>query len=142
MTATRDFLPMTFNPRYGRLGMITWPGFFLFEYLAPILEAIGWVTVPLAFGLGALNLESLVLMLVLAIGAGLMNSLAALWLDEPYGYFNHPTDTSRLVVMALIENFGFRQLTVAWRIRALIGGRGTRSWGNMERRGVARLGGT
>ena len=42
--------------------------------------------------------------------------------------------------MALIENFGMRQVTVAWRIRAFIGGRSTRSWGNMERKGVANLG--
>jgi hypothetical protein len=41
--------------------------------------------------------------------------------------------------MALIENFGFRQLTVAWRIRAMFGGKATQGWGNMERRGVASL---
>jgi hypothetical protein len=42
--------------------------------------------------------------------------------------------------MVLIENFGLRQITVAWRIRALVGGRGTQGWGNMERKGVANLG--
>jgi hypothetical protein len=70
---------------------------------------------------------------------GLMNSIIALLLDESYGYFNSPADTSRLIAMAVIENFGLRQMTVFWRIRALIGGKGTRSWGNMERRGVANL---
>jgi hypothetical protein len=70
---------------------------------------------------------------------GLMNSLLALLLDESYGYFNSAADTSRLVVMAVIENFGLRQMTVLWRIRAMIGGRGTQAWGNMERRGVANL---
>ena len=42
--------------------------------------------------------------------------------------------------MALIENFGFRQLTVLWRIRAMFGGRSVKGWGNMERRGVTNLG--
>jgi hypothetical protein len=46
-----------------------------------------------------------------------------------------------LIVMVLIENFGMRQITVAWRIRAIIGGKATRAWGNMERKGVANLGG-
>lgn len=141
MTAVRDFLPMTFNPRYRQLGMLTWGNFFLFEFLAPIIEFIGWIVVPTALLLGALNTTTLLWMLLLAVGMGLLNSLVALLLDESFGYFNDPKDTSRLVAMALIENFGLRQMTVLWRIRALIGGRATRSWGNMERRGVTNLAG-
>jgi len=85
-------------------------------------------------------ITSLVVLLALAFGTGLLNSLVALLLDESYGYFNSRADTARLVVMALIENFGPRQITVAWRIRAIIGGKRTRVWGNMERKGVANLG--
>lgn len=140
MTAISDFRRMTFNPRYGRLGKITWPGMFLFEYLAPMIEFTGWVVIPVALFFGALNVQALVWLVVLAFGAGLMNSLAALLVDEVYGHYNSPSDTSRLVVMALIENLGLRQLTVVWRMRALLGGRTVRQWGNMERRGVANLG--
>lgn len=140
MTAIRDFRGMTFNPHYGRVGMITWAAMFLFEYLAPILEFIGWFVIPIAWLAGALNTSSLVLLMLIAFGMGLMNSLVALMLDESYGYFNSTRDTSRLLVMAIIENFGFRQMTVAWRIRALFGGRSVKGWGNMERRGVANLG--
>jgi cellulose synthase/poly-beta-1,6-N-acetylglucosamine synthase-like glycosyltransferase len=139
ITAVKDFMPMTFNPRYGKVGMITWPAMFLFEYLAPIVEFVGWITIPVALFLGALNTTSLVILLALAFGVGLLNSLIALTLDEWYGYFNSKADTARLIVMVLIENFGMRQITVAWRIRALLGGKGTRSWGNMERKGVANL---
>ncbi|HEX6219806.1 MAG TPA: glycosyltransferase [Acidimicrobiia bacterium] len=139
MSAISDFRGMAFNPRYGKLGMVTWGGFLLFEYLAPIIELIGWFVVPIAWLIGALGTTSLAWMLVLAFGAGLANSLTALLLDESYGYFNSPADTSRLVAMAFIENLGPRQMTVAWRIRALFGGRATRTWGNMERRGVANL---
>jgi cellulose synthase/poly-beta-1,6-N-acetylglucosamine synthase-like glycosyltransferase len=140
MTAVKDFLPMTFNPKYGKLGMITWAAMFLFEFLAPIVEVVGWFTIPTALLLGALNTTTLFVLLALAFGIGLLNSLVALLLDESYGHFNSKADTARLIVMALIENFGMRQLTVLWRIRALIGGRATRTWGNMERRGVANLG--
>ncbi|HEX6146894.1 MAG TPA: glycosyltransferase [Acidimicrobiia bacterium] len=140
MTAVKDFMPMTFNPKYGKVGMITWAAMFLFEYLAPVIEFVGWITIPTAFALGALNTTSLFVLLALAFGIGLLNSLVALLLDESYGYFNSRADTARLIVMALIENFGMRQITVAWRIRALIGGKITRAWGNMERKGVANLG--
>lgn len=140
MTAVKDFMPMTFNPRYGKVGMVTWAAMFLFEYLAPIIEFIGWITIPAAYLLGALNLTSLILLLGLAFGVGLLNSLIALLLDESYGYFNSRADTARLIVMALIENLGLRQITVVWRIRAVLGGKGTKVWGNMERKGVANLG--
>ncbi len=140
MTAVRDFMPMTFNPTYGKVGTVTWAAMFLFEYLAPIIEFVGWITIPLALLLGTLNVTALLTLLALAFGVGLLNSLVALLLDESYGYFNSPADTARLIVMVLIENFGMRQLTVAWRVRAILGGKGTRVWGNMERKGVANLG--
>jgi cellulose synthase/poly-beta-1,6-N-acetylglucosamine synthase-like glycosyltransferase len=139
MRAVRDFMPMTFNPRYRRVGLLTWPAMVLFEYMAPVVEAAGWVVLPIALATGALNLASIGWLALIAFGMGLMNSLVALLLDESYGYFNSPADTSRLLVMALIENFGMRQLTVVWRLRALIGGGAVKSWGDMERRGVARL---
>lgn len=130
---------MTFNPRYRQLGMVSWAGFVLFEYLAPMIEFIGWLIVPTAWALGALNTTALGWMLLVAFGMGLMNSLVALLLDESYGFYNSRTDTSRLIAVAVIENFGLRQLTVLWRLRAMIGGKGTMGWGNMERRGVANL---
>lgn len=139
MTSIQDFMSLTFNPRYRQLGLISWGGFFLFEYLAPMIEFVGWFVVPIAWLLGILNTTSLFWMVLVAFGMGLMNSILALLLDESYGYFNSAADTSRLVVMAVIENFGLRQMTVLWRIRAMIGGRGTHAWGNMERRGVANL---
>jgi len=139
MRVISDFRGMTFNPKYRQMGMVAWPGFVLFEYLAPIIEFIGWFVVPIAWLLGALNTTALIWLLLVALAMGLLNSLIALLLDESYGLFNSPADTSRLIIMAVIENFGLRQLTVLWRIRALVGGKGTRSWGNMERRGVANL---
>ena len=63
MTAVKDFMPMTFNPRYGKVGMITWAAMFLFEFVAPIVEFAGWITIPLALLLGALNTTSLVILL-------------------------------------------------------------------------------
>ena len=139
MQAVRDFKPITFNPRYGKVGMFTWPGMVLFEYVAPIVEFVGWLVIPTALLVDALNTVSLLWLSLLAYGMGLMNSLVALLLDEHYGYFNKPSDTSRLIVLALIENLGLRQITVLWRIRALFGGQSVKTWGNMERRGVTNL---
>ena len=45
-------------------------------------------------------------MLLVAFGMGLINSIIALLLDEWCGYFNSPADTSRLIAVVVIENFG------------------------------------
>lgn len=140
ITTVVDFRRMTFNPRYRTLGMVTWPGMVLFEYLAPIIEFTGWIVIPAAWALGALNVPLMIVFLILAYGVGVINSLLAILLDESFGYYGTPGDITRLVVMALIENLGLRQRTVLWRIRALFGGKATKTWGNMERRGVANLG--
>ncbi|REK21236.1 MAG: glycosyltransferase family 2 protein [Actinobacteria bacterium] len=139
MTVVKDFKGLTFNPRYGKLGMITWPGMVLFEYFAPIIEFAGWFIIPLSIYFGVLNIPLMVVFIALAYGVGVINSLTAILVDESFGYYETPADVFRIVVMALIENFGFRQLTVVWRIRALFGGKKTKTWGNMERRGVANL---
>jgi cellulose synthase/poly-beta-1,6-N-acetylglucosamine synthase-like glycosyltransferase len=142
ITSVRDFRQMTFSPRYGRLGMVTWPGMVLFEYLAPIVEFSGWIIVPTVLFMGAINIPVMFALLGVAFGAGVANSLLAILLDESFGFYNSPKDIARLVVMALIENLGFRQRTVVWRVRAFFGGKTTKIWGNMERRGVANLGTT
>jgi cellulose synthase/poly-beta-1,6-N-acetylglucosamine synthase-like glycosyltransferase len=133
----REFLPLAFRPRYGVLGMVTWPAIVAFEFLAPIVEFIGWIVIPVAWAIGWLAWEPFLWLLVLAFGMGLLNSLVSLLLDEAHGYFDSKRDTARLLVMAAIENLGFRQLTVWWRIRAMLGGEATKTWGNMERQGFA-----
>lgn len=140
MTTVKEFMPMALNPRYGKFGVVGWGGMFLFEFVAPIIEFAGWILLPTGLLLGAFNTTLLLWLLLLAFGMGLMHSLLALLLDESYGYFNSPTDTSRLLIMALIENLGLRQRTVLWRMRALAGGASVLFWGNMERKGVANLG--
>jgi hypothetical protein len=44
-----------------------------------------------------------------------------------------------LLLWALLENFGYRQLTMVWRLRGFYKfWRGRMEWGAMERRGFAR----
>ncbi|MCA1735322.1 MAG: hypothetical protein LC739_04180 [Actinobacteria bacterium] len=50
-----------------------------------------------------------------------LRTLIALLLDERYGYFNRHLAALRLVLIVFVENFGLRQQTVWWRVRALIG---------------------
>lgn len=134
-----DYRRMLFNPRYGFVGLVAWPAFFLFEFVAPILEAIGWIIVPLSIATGQVNMDILLKLLAMALVVAVLNSLAALVLDEQYGYFNAPSDALRLLFIAVAENFGPRQRTVWWRVRALFFSN-SQEWGDMERAGVSNVG--
>jgi cellulose synthase/poly-beta-1,6-N-acetylglucosamine synthase-like glycosyltransferase len=139
MTAVRDFRSSLLNPRHGPVGMISWPAMVLFEFLAPIVEFIGYLVIPVALFTSAVEPLHAFALFVIAVLIGAINSLLALSLDERFGYFNDPRETLQLLTLCFVENLGLRQMTVWWRVRALFGGRTTREWGNMERRGVTQL---
>lgn len=66
-------------------------------------------------------------------------SIAAVGLEElTFRRYPKFTDLLQLFGLAVIENFGYRQLTTYWRIRGFISAlRGKTGWGQMERKGFA-----
>jgi hypothetical protein len=69
--------------------------------------------------------------------AVLVSVLAVLLDDIAFRRFPRLGDVAVLLGATLLENFGYRQLTVWWRVRAFSEFlRGDLSWGVMERRGV------
>ena len=129
---------MAFNPRYGSVGLIGYPYFLLFELLGPVIELTGYVLIPVAVWLGALSVTFLVAFLLLAVALGVLLSVAALMLEE-FSFRRHSLhrDALKLVVYAIAENFGYRQVVTFWRAKAFVDIlRKERTWGVMERKGL------
>lgn len=127
------------NPRYGVLGLVALPVFFLVEWLGPVVEALGLVTVGTGLVFGAIDVPFALLYFAAAYGLGLMLSTIALLLEELafFGY-GQPSHRAWLLGWALLENLGYRQLTVFWRLRGVFGYlRGRTHWGEMRRRGFS-----
>jgi cellulose synthase/poly-beta-1,6-N-acetylglucosamine synthase-like glycosyltransferase len=125
------------NPRYGVLGMVVFPAFLLFEWMAPIVEATGLLLVALGLVLGQVSALFAILFFSLACGFGTFLSMLALMLEElSFRRYGRARDRALLVVWAVFENFGYRQLTVLWRLRGSLSYlRGKKSWGKMTRKG-------
>ncbi|CAN5895695.1 glycosyltransferase [soil metagenome] len=140
MTAVKDFKSSFLNPRHGPVGMVSWPSMVLFEYLAPAIEFLGYIIIPIALLTGAIPPLTVAILFLIALLIGAINSLFALLLDERFGYFNDPRETIKLLAVVFVENLGLRQMTVWWRVRAMFGGKTTKVWGDMERRGITQLG--
>ncbi len=129
---------MCFNPRYGRIGMVAIPYYWFFELIAPLLEVIGIIVVPLAVILGVSPWQYALLFVLVAYAYGFLVSLAAIVVDTIY-FDRYPRgkDIRRAVVATVVENFGYRQMTAVWRLQgwwaALRGKQAV--WGVMSRQG-------
>jgi len=126
------------RPRYGSVGMIALPGFLVFEMLSPLVELSGYILLPVMWALGLLSPGGAWIFFVLAIMyMVLVSALAVLLEDIAFRRYPSVLDLGRLLIGAVLENFGYRQLTVWWRVRAFWEYfRGDLSWGAMERKGM------
>jgi cellulose synthase/poly-beta-1,6-N-acetylglucosamine synthase-like glycosyltransferase len=129
---------MLFRRRYGRVGWVALPYYWLFELVAPLLELFGIIIVPLALLLGVVNVPFAILFLVLAYGYAVLVTLAAMLVDE-WAFHKHDRwrAIGQTIAASVVENVGYRQATVWWRLEgwwASLRGR-KHVWGVMTRTG-------
>jgi len=130
--------PLLFNPKYGRLGMVSLPTMLLVDVVGPIVEFLGYLLMPLFVFMGWLSWHYFVAFTAVIFGFGiLISTLAVLIEQDEIERFNKPGDLWRLLLTAVFENFGYRQLCSFWRIRGVYQHfRGKKAtWGAMERTG-------
>ena len=127
------------NPRYGVLGLVVMPYFVAVELLGPLVEALGLLTLLFGLPLGIVDVEFAILFFLVAYGYGLVLSMATLLLEDLAARRTERVlDRLRMILWATMESFGYRQLTVLWRLRGLVNYlRGSKEWGSMARTGFA-----
>jgi cellulose synthase/poly-beta-1,6-N-acetylglucosamine synthase-like glycosyltransferase len=128
---------MLFNPRYGRIGLVAMPYYFLLEMVGPLIELLGYLAFGTAIAIGAASSSHVGAFLLLAFALGIALSLAALGLEE-LTFRRYPRGRHLVILMglAVLEAFGFRQLSTYWRTRGLYAVlRKKRGWGEMTRHG-------
>ena len=100
---------MIFNPRYGRIGLLAMPHFFLLEMLGPVIELIGYVAFAATVLLGWATASYVLAFLMVAIVLGVVLSVAAVALEEiTFRRYPRSLDLVRLFGLAVIENIGYR----------------------------------
>lgn len=132
----RDHRGLIGNARYGGFGMFGLTYLAAFEVLAPLMEALGYVTVLLAGATGSLDPVVAAAMFGCTVLAGWLTTAVAVYLQERrFGRYRDRGDLVRLLLVAIAEPFLYRPLTLWWRLRALLPGRD--QWGAMPRKGFA-----
>lgn len=128
-----------FNPRFGRLGMIGLPFYFVFELLGPLLELASTALMVYLFATGRVNEGVFGIFMLASVLLGLIQSFSALLIDGRW-FRRIPAwrQMLRLGTESLLEMVWYRQLTLYWRIKGTIAWmRGKHTWGAMERAGLA-----
>lgn len=131
---------LLFNPRYGALGMVVFPYFVLFELLAPVVEGLSLAGLMIGLAAQAVSLHFAILFFLAAYGYGLILGFSTLLLEEvSYRRYGKIRDRAMLMFWVALENLGYRQLTVYWRLKGLARFLlGKTDWGATERRGFTR----
>jgi cellulose synthase/poly-beta-1,6-N-acetylglucosamine synthase-like glycosyltransferase len=132
-------LGLLFHWRGGAAGWLAFPFMLVFEWLGPFIELLGYAFIVLAAVFGLISPQAMLLFLFVAIGFGLLLSVNALFLEEmSFHVYPRWRDTALLLLAAVVENFGYRQLISLWRLWGFfvaLRGRPA-AWGEMKRRGV------
>ncbi|WP_409288666.1 glycosyltransferase family 2 protein [Peribacillus sp. SCS-37] len=131
---------MVFNPKYGSIGFISFPYFWIVEFLGPIVELTGYLYIILALFLGGIYMEFAILIFLLSCLYGSIFSMASVLLEEwslrKYPRISHLV---KLFFYSVTETLWYRPLTVLWRFEGIIQIiKGDVSWGDMKRKGVSK----
>jgi cellulose synthase/poly-beta-1,6-N-acetylglucosamine synthase-like glycosyltransferase len=129
-------LKLLFHPHGGAPGWIAFPFMALFEWFGPLIEVTGYGFMIAGFALGVISTEAFIAFMVIAFGFGFMLSVSSLLLEElSFHIYPKPRQLATLMVMAIAENLGYRQLNSLWRLWGLVrwafGSKG--NWGEMTR---------
>lgn len=133
-------MALMFNRRGGAVGWIAFPFMVIFEFLGPLIEVVGYVTMIVLALLALVPLETFLVFLAAAIGMGILLSVNAMVLEElSFRLYQRPTQQLKLFLLAVLENFGYRQINSWWRfvgtLRWLLSRGKVRNWGRISRDG-------
>ncbi len=126
-----------FNPSYGKIGLISYPFWFFFEWLAPIVEFVGIIYTIFLISFGLINWEYFILMSILVYSFAIFFSVFALLLEEiTYHAYHRKRDILALFLAAAIEPFVFHPFIIYSAIRGNFDYlRGKTSWDKFDRKG-------
>ena len=132
-----DHFELCCHLKGGTVGWLAFPFIVLFEWVGPAIEVFGYCILIAGLFLGFVSLHAWFLLLLVAVGLGVMLSVSALLLEEiSFHVYPNQLDVWKLLLAAIAENFGYRQLNSVWKLIGLyrwIRG-GEARWGDMIRK--------
>jgi len=126
-----------FNPKYGLLGLLSYPFWLFFEWLAPIIEFLGLVYFIFLLFMGYSNWYFFLILFVTVYFFAITISILSLVFEEfSYRQYQKRTEILKLIGTALLEPLIYHPRTVWWGLKGNIDKyKGKQAWGDMTRAG-------
>lgn len=126
-----------FNPKYGLLGILSYPYWFFFEFLAPVIEFTGLVIFVILAISGLINWPYFLALTAFIFIFGWLFSIFAILMEvATFNQYKKKGEVGKLIITALIEPFIFHPFIVWSSIRGIVDFlRKRNSWGEMTRQG-------
>jgi len=120
---------MLFNPKYGSVGLLSYPFHLYVEALGAVVEFLGYLLIPFAVVYRATLPDVYIPFLVLGLVCATFLSVGSVVLEElTHRRYPSGRDFKTLLVYALMENIGYRQVVLFFRfqgvLKFLVGSRG------------------
>jgi len=132
---------MFLNPRYRFFGLVSYPYWFFFEWMAPWIECTGILFFVFLIAINHVNWAIAIVLLVFVYLFAVLISLFALMVEDiSYYQYTKRKDLFQMIVAVLTEPILYHPKVVWWSIRGNIDKwKGESSWGRMKRTGFANL---
>ncbi len=131
LSAHRDAIG---RPRYGTFGTVGLTVMFLFEWVAPFVEVGGYAAALLLAIIDWRRATKGIGLFVASQVLGVLITTSSVWTATHHiAIYQSWKDTARLLLYAVGSQFGFRQLTLFWRMKSLR--KKNMGWGAMARVG-------
>ncbi len=127
-----------FNRKYKRLGLVVFPYAFVYELLAPIIEALGWIFFIYLVITNQVNWSMAVIILIYSYTFSVMvSTMVILWDQITFKYYKTFREVMSLVLLTFLESFIYHPLIMYFAIRGYISFFTQKKfqWGSMTRQG-------
>lgn len=109
---------LSLNPRYGPVGLIKFGQIIVLDVVGPIVAVMGYVLIPLCWAIGLLSPEHFLAFLTAVFALGILTSALSLTFGQfILGRIERPRFMAIMGLVAVVENFGYRQMCNFWRIQ-------------------------
>ncbi|MGV8913914.1 MAG: sulfatase-like hydrolase/transferase [Kaistella sp.] len=128
---------LMFNPKYGKLGMISLPFWLFFEFLGPLIEFSGYIIFLIFLLFGIINWPFFMVLFALVISTGFLFSIYAILVDlVSHQVYAKRKDFLTLIGTAILEPFYFHPVVVKSGVKGFIDYfKKSQAWGEMTRQG-------
>ena len=133
---------MFLNPKYGLIGMASFPNWVLFEWLAPLIQAVGLIYFFILLYFDMVNIPVFLILLVFVLTFSFMYSIFAVFFEA---YTFHKYKGARYITQTILlifaEMFFYQPMNMIFSLHghfdAYFNKKNKKTWGEMTRKGFS-----